>query len=173
MFRIKSVFFTVLSFIILSGEFSCSQKEEKRPSPQTSDSTVIAGTSVSIHYSSPGVKKRTIWGELVPYDEIWRTGANEATYLALEDSMRINGHLLDAGKYAIFTIPTDSTWIIIFNEEWDQWGAYNYDPSKDAFRINVKPRKSDYTERMTFSFIENKLQFEWENLYYQLTIERP
>lgn len=173
MFRFRSVFITTAILTIFLGESSCSKKEERRPSPPASDSTVLDGSSIAIYYSSPGVKKRQIWGELVPYDEIWRTGANEATYIDLSDDMLIDGNLLKAGKYAIFTIPSDSTWIVIFNEEWDQWGSYNYDSTKDAFRLIVQPRKSDYTERMTFSFDDKSLKFEWENLYYQLPVEKP
>ena len=173
MFRFSSVLVTSIILILFTSEFSCSKKEEKRPSPLVSDSTVIDGTGISIHYSSPGVKKRTIWGELVPYGEVWRTGANEATYISLTDSMLIQGNPVGPGKYAIFTIPTDSTWAIIFNEEWDQWGSYNYDESRDVFRVMVKPRRSDYTERMTFTFIDGNLQFEWENLYYQLSLRKP
>lgn len=161
--------FLLVSFTLL--ESACSGNEEKRPSPLTKDSTTIEGVQVSVSFSSPGVKKREIWGELVPHGEIWRTGANEATYLTTTGDLLVDGHQLKAGKYAIFTIPTDSTWTIIFNSEWDQWGAYNYDPAKDAFRLQLRPRRSDYTERMTFSFVENNLQFEWENVYYRLELQ--
>lgn len=172
MFKFRPHIFSTLvlvSSVLL--EVSCSRKEEKRPSPLAADSTTIEGVKITIDYSSPGVKKRKIWGELVPYGEIWRTGANKATHLSTSADILVNGQKLEAGKYAIFTIPTDSTWTVLFNSEWDQWGAYNYDPTKDALRLTIHPRKSDYTERMTFSFKEEYLQFEWENLYYRLKLD--
>lgn len=172
MFRFRSQLFAItVTILVAFVETSCSGTEGKRPSPLVSDSVTIDAARITIHYGSPGVKKRPIWGELVPYGEVWRTGANEATYLTTTSDLLVEGHKLEAGKYAIFTIPTDSTWTIIFNSEWDQWGAYNYDPEKDVFRLKLNPRKSDYTERMTFSFVDSSLQFEWENLYYRLSLK--
>lgn len=172
MFGIRSKF---AYFLFMGGVFvliSCTSDNEKnRPSPPASDSTQIGDTRLSINYSSPGVKKRKIWGELVPYGEIWRTGANKATYLTTSDDILINDKKLNAGKYAMFTITTDSIWTIIFNEEWDQWGAYNYDPKYDVLKLAITPKKSDYTERMTFTFVDEGLKFEWENLYYILQIK--
>lgn len=152
---------------------SCTSGEVKRPSPLSSDSTLIDGIKISVHYSSPGVKKRKIWGELVPYDSIWRTGADKATYLEVDGDVLINGELLKKGKYAIFTIPRADSWTIIFNKDWNQWGAYNYEQSEDVLRVDVKPRPSDYTERMSFSFEDHSIKFEWEYLYYVLDLATP
>ena len=175
MFEYRSKpFYFYLTFLLGCGVLlSCNTKKEKTlPSPPASDSTEIQGVGLSINYYSPGVKKRKIWGELVPHGEVWRTGANKATCLTVREDILINGQKLKAGKYALFTITSDTTWTIIFNKEWDQWGAYNYDADKDVLRLTVTPRQSDYTERMTFTFVKEGLQFEWERLYYLLKIER-
>lgn len=172
MFEIRPKTGYLLLLAVAASLLACTPKDKKsRPSPPASDSTTIDGVNLAIHYSSPGVKKRKIWGELVPFNEVWRTGANKATVLEISSNIVINGKSLKAGKYAVFTITTDSTWTVIFNEEWDQWGAYSYNDKKDALRLTVTPRKSDYTERMTFAFTDQSLIFEWENLYYELEID--
>lgn len=150
---------------------SCNTSKGKRPSPLASDSVQVSGTAIKIVYSSPAVRDRQIWDELVEYNKVWRTGANEATYIKISADIRINGHLLPKGSYSIFTIPTDSTWTIIFNEDWEQWGAYDYDASKDVFRLNVIPEKSEFDERMMFSLDKDQFKFDWENLSYTLKIE--
>lgn len=170
MFKFRSHYFFICLAGILLFSLGCNRKPEKRPSPPASDSLQTSNGLIHIQYSSPGVKERTIWGDLVPYGEIWRTGANKATYLSTDHPINLSGNELPAGKYAIFTIPTDSTWTIIFNQEWDQWGAYNYDPAKDAFRIVVTPQKGDFTERMTFTLTDDALVFRWEYLTYQIPL---
>ncbi|MEQ8552526.1 MAG: DUF2911 domain-containing protein [Cyclobacteriaceae bacterium] len=150
----------------------CTPSKEKRPSPLANDSTSIEGVQLTIEYSSPAVKKRKIWGELVPYGEVWRTGANKATFLTTSADVYIEDKLLLAGRYSIFTIPSDSTWTIIFNEDWDQWGSYNYDIDKDAFRISLIPTVSSFDERMKFYFEEDYIRFDWEELSYRLKIKK-
>ena len=170
MFNFKLQATLIISLAILLTCLSCAGDKEKRPSPLTSDSISIGDTDLSIHYSSPSVKKRKIWGELVPYDEVWRTGANKATYINTNKDIKIEEKLLPAGRYALFTIPSESDWIIVFNEDWDQWGAYNYDSNKDIFRIKVFPQKSSFNERLKFVFEDSTLRFDWEELSYSLTI---
>ena len=124
---------------------------------------------MTIAYSSPRVRGRQIWDELVPHGKIWRTGANEATVFTTNVDMQIDGQLLPAGKYAIFTIPTAEEWIIIFNKDWDQWGAYSYDSSNDQMRIQVVPnRQKEFKEEMTFKVDHQSIQFYWKNLGYEL-----
>lgn len=149
---------------------ACSGDKESRPSPLTVDSTTIDNIFLKITYSSPSVRERKIWDELVPYNQIWRTGANEASYIEVSSDVTINDQVLPKGKYAIFTIPTDSTWTIIFNKEWDQWGAYNYNPEQDIFRLDVLPESGEFSEKMRFMFEKNLLVFKWENLHYSLKV---
>jgi hypothetical protein len=97
-----------------------------------------------------------VWGELVPYGKVWRTGANEATTVTIPSDMKVEGSLLPAGKYSLFTIPGEEEWEIIFNSVWDQWGAYNYDSSKDVLRFKVRAQKSkELMEDFTISVSEN------------------
>ncbi len=171
MFKFKLHFHFILAVLIGAMNSSCGGTNQNRPSPLTIDSIQISNTHLRIEYSSPAVKKRKIWGELVPYGEIWRTGANKATFIATDNDIKIEKHLLPAGKYSIFTIPTDSTWTIILNKDWDQWGAFNYNKKKDVLRLQIHPQKSDFHERMTFTWKENALHFAWEELSYRLKID--
>lgn len=166
---------TAITYLIVCIPFifvSCnSKKKDQRPSPYAEDSTQISDSNLKINYSSPSVKNRTIWGDLVPYGHPWRTGANEATVFSTSQDIKINGQLLAAGKYSLFTIPDNQEWIVIFNSDWDQWGAYNYEESKDALRLTVQPQKSSSTnERMNFQFVGNQLVFKWEDLTFSLDI---
>lgn len=151
---------------------SCSNtKKDQRPSPYAEDSTQIADSKLKVNYSSPSVKSRKIWGDLVPFGHTWRTGANEATVFSTSKDIKINNQLLSAGKYSLFTIPDNQEWIIIFNTDWDQWGAYNYEESKDALRLTVQPKKSpNMNERMKFLFEGSQLVFKWEELMFSLDI---
>jgi hypothetical protein len=149
-----------------------SKDKNDRPSPFRSDQTTFEGAKLGIEYSSPGVKERKIWDGLVPYGKIWRTGANEATVFQTNQDLLIAGDTLKAGKYAVFTIPGASNWKVIFNSEWDQWGAFNYDASKDALVLTVYPAySSDFSERMKLHFKDRQLRFHWEFLTFQLPIE--
>ncbi|MFT6867124.1 MAG: hypothetical protein ACJA08_001963 [Cyclobacteriaceae bacterium] len=157
--------------ILILGACSVGPKENK-PSPYGIDSTQIDQTKLSIKYSSPGVKKRKIWGDLVPYGNMWRTGANEATVFSCDKDIKLAGNVLPSGKYSIFTIPDSHKWTIIFNSEWIQWGAYNYDENQDALRLEIEPKTvKDFQERMKFSFESKKLKFHWEYLQFEIDIE--
>ncbi len=139
---------------------------QERPSPPAEAKASVNGTSVTINYSQPAVKGRTIWGDLVPFDAVWRTGANEATWIEISEDVTIEGKMLEAGKYGLFTIPGRDEWTIIFNKTWQQWGAYEYDSSKDALRVTVKPATvSDSSERMTFNIDDNgTVDLLWDKL---------
>lgn len=166
----------LLGFLCLSATVSFAQNES-RPSPAKEASGKIGDVTVTINYSSPGVKGRTVWGELVPYGEVWRTGANEATVIKFDQPVLVEGKKLDAGEYALFTIPEKDEWTIIFNKEPKQWGAFKYDASKDALRVKVKPAKSDKSnERMLFE-VKGKdrnagnVVLLWENLMVPVSIK--
>ncbi|MFN5319339.1 MAG: DUF2911 domain-containing protein [Bacteroidia bacterium] len=145
-------------------------KKDDRPSPPAEAKGAIGDLSVKINYCQPGVKGRKIWGELVPYGKVWRTGANEATTIELSRDCKVEGKMLKAGKYALFTIPSEKEWTIIFNSVPDQWGAYKYDEAKDALRISVQPKAStQFSERLTFQVSgdnsgEGGISLMWENV---------
>ncbi len=123
-----------------------------RVSPQASVSQTIGTTQLTITYSRPSVRNRAIWGALVPYDEVWRTGANEATTFTTSDDVTVNGAPLPAGTYSLATIPGKSEWTVIFNKDRELWGTYQYKPENDALRITVKPIEVPFTESLEFSF---------------------
>ncbi|WP_133272736.1 DUF2911 domain-containing protein [Hymenobacter radiodurans] len=114
------------------------EDKSKRPSPPAT----VTGPNFTIEYSRPSMKGRKIFGELEPYGKVWRTGANEATTFEAKQAVTINGQALPAGKYALFTIPNEQEWTIIFNKTANQWGAFKYDEKQDALRVKVKPTKT-------------------------------
>ena len=143
----------------------CESQRKERPSPLRTDSTQFGAAKLKIEFSSPAVNGRAIWGELVAYDRMWRTGANEATIFSTSQDVRLAGKPIDEGKYAVFTIPTAREWTIIFNDQWNQWGTYNYDSTHDVLRVKVVPRKTaEFSERMKFYFADDSLKFHWEKL---------
>ena len=134
--------FTVISF---AQDF-----RTPRPSPDATVSQYVGVTKITIDYSSPAVKDRKIWGELVPFGEVWRTGANEATTITFTDAVSINGNELVAGTYAIHCIPNANEWEIIFSKDVPVDGSSTLDSKKEALRIKVKPEEHHFMERMTF-----------------------
>lgn len=173
-FRSKSITVLITCIWLLIG-FGCSSDPQNRPSPLRSDSATVHGVKAYIEFSSPGVKDRQIFGIgadfLVPYGEMWRTGANRATYVSFSDAILVDSMRLDSGTYSVFTIPTDSLWTFILNKEWDQWGSYSYKDSLDVMRLNVKPRYADQTqERMLFYFAEDSLKFRWDKVRWAIPL---
>lgn len=138
---------------------------DAKPSPARKAQGAIGAATVTINYGSPSVRGRQIWGALVPYGEVWRTGANEATTFEVSKDVMIEGKKLAAGKYGLFTIPTEGKWTIIFNTVPDQWGAYNYDASKDALRVEVSPQMlTEPVEAMEFAVEAGQVVLRWEKL---------
>ncbi|MCI0750527.1 MAG: DUF2911 domain-containing protein [Flammeovirgaceae bacterium] len=108
---------------------------------------------VKVMYSQPAKKGRKIFGGLVPYGQVWRTGANETTEITTTKDIIVKGNLLLAGTYSIFTIPGEQTWIIIFNKDTGLWGSYNYNDKNDAFRFEVPVESISYiSELFTMTF---------------------
>ena len=166
-FKISLFAFTVLS--------SCSlfaQAPEKPLSPADSAVGNIGNATVKIRYSSPSVKGRTIWGGLVPYDKVWRAGANEATTIEFSKDVIVEGKPLKAGKYGFFAIPHAGNWVIIFNREPMQWGAFNYNEKMDALRINVKViQVLSSRERLKYSVNKDGITLSWEKLEVPVNIK--
>jgi len=152
------------------------QVDFPRPSPNASVSQMVGITDIAIHYSRPGVKGRKIWGGLVPYGEVWRTGANENTTIAFSTPVKIDGHELPAGTYGLQTIPTVGDWTVIFSKDAQLWGAFDYKPEHDALRVQAKPRPADPEERMGFEFADltdhsAAVVLRWERLAVPFTVE--
>ena len=148
-----------LAFIFSLSAFA----QEKRASPKVETSNTIEGVSISITYGQPSKKNRAIFGELVPYNKVWRTGANEATVLEISAPVKIGDQVLEAGKYALFTIPSEDKWTVIINSVWNQWGHYNYDESKDIMRFELEPYQVDTSEKFTISIQDNgEVEMKWD-----------
>lgn len=165
----------LISFFIIT-QLNAQQLSLPRTSPNQTITQTIGITDVTMKYSRPGVKGRIIWGVLVPYDKIWRTGANEATTITVSDTVMIAGNMLLPGTYGLATIPAKSDWTIIFNKKTDFSGESNYKKEEDAFRITVTPTMGDLQEWMRFSF-ENltdnsaDVVLAWEKIRVAFTIE--
>ena len=146
--------------IVLSSIFmlitivSMAQDEIKqRPSPAAISSMHYKDAYIKVTYGQPQKRGREIFGKLVPYGEVWRTGANEATEITLTKDILLNGKLLKAGTYSIFTIPEKDKWTIIINGDLGLWGSYNYNQKSDVFRFEIPVQKSDIVyEPFTISF---------------------
>ena len=172
---IPSLIICVLLVITMENNYA-QNFETPRPSPNATVSQTVGITHITIDYSSPGVKNRTIWGELVPFGEVWRTGANEVTSITFDDPVKINGSDLMAGTYGIHTIPGETEWEIIFSKDTEVDAGSNYDTEKDALRIKVKPEAAPFIERMIFIFTnttDNKttVNLWWEKLRVSFDIE--
>ena len=150
--------------------------ETPRPSPNATVTQTVGVTHISIDYSSPGVKGRKIWGGLVPYGDIWRTGANEVTSITFSDPVKLNGNDLPAGTYGIHTIPGENEWQIIFSYDTEVNGSSVYDGLKDVLRIKVKPVEAPFTERMIFTITDMTdnsaiVNLTWEKLEVSFLVE--
>jgi hypothetical protein len=155
----------VLSILFSSVAFA-QQPMEKRASPLDSVSGQVGASRVKIKYGSPSVKGRKIWGDLVPYDQVWRAGANEATTVTFDKPVKVKGKPLAAGTYSLFVVPAaKKKWTVIFNKVAEQWGAYKYDPKQDALRVTVTPKKTSFLqERLAYAVEKNKIVLRWEKM---------
>jgi hypothetical protein len=142
-------------------------KADDRPSPVVIAEGKISGKDIKVHYGSPAVKGRALWGDLVPYNIVWRTGANEATFVDLSADFIVDGRSLPAGKYSIFTIPKESgPWTVIFNSEWDlEHGHFQYDEKNDVLRMEITPTFTENSEERLSVKVENPgIVIRWEKL---------
>jgi len=138
--------------------------QDKPSSPKAEETATLSGAKVKIVYFQPSARGRKIMGGLVPFGEVWRTGANDATTIEFDKAVKIEGKNLPAGKYALFTIPGENEWTIIFNKEHKQWGAYEYKDKEDALRVTVKPSKTaSFVETFKITTADNKVTLAWEN----------
>ena len=163
-------------FVLLALPLTAQQLRLPRPSPNSTLTQTVGLTDITIKYSRPGVKGRQIWGALVPYDTIWRTGANEATTISFSDDVNINGQKLAKGTYALFTIPHKDSWDVVFNSQAEQWGAFTHDKAKDVLTVTARPEKAEYREWMEFEVPEMttdtaKIAIRWENIAVPFTVD--
>lgn len=136
----------------------------------------VGVTDFAMEYSSPAVRGRTIWGGLVPYGELWRTGANASTKLTASNDFTFGDAKVPAGTYAVFTIPGESSWTVVLNKNTTINGTNGYEEKDDVARVTVKPQSAPSRERMTFLFSETtdegtRLDLWWAGLLVSVPIK--
>jgi len=157
-----------LTMLMLPGLLKAQTDKSKRPSPPATATGKIGDATITIDYSSPSVKGRKIFGGLLPYDKLWRAGANEATIFQTYRDITVEGKRLAAGKYSFFATPGENEWTIFFNSETGQWGDKqggdaNMDPAKTVLTVIVKPKNlKDLNERLEYYVTNNGFGFKWE-----------
>ncbi len=162
----------VLCAVFLVSGTACAQGPSKA-SPAETVSGKINNATITIKYSSPSVKGRTIWGDLEPFGKVWRAGANDATTFETDKAIQIEGKTLPAGKYSFFLIPEENgTWTAIFNKEPTQWGAFKYDESKDQLRVQVKTKTLPTTqERLVYKINKDGFAMDWDKTSVPISIK--
>jgi hypothetical protein len=183
--------FLILFFILSLSLSVFAQLTLPRDSQRQEIAQTIGDTKISIVYHRPNIKGRTLWGCqaknvvpkanyeepcLVPYGQVWRTGANENTTFEVSRDVTIDGQPLPAGKYGLHTIPNRDEWIIIFSKDNDDWGSFTYDQTKDALRFKVKPQTAEFQETMSLGFNDvgqntAKLVLRWEKIAVPFKID--
>ncbi len=166
----------IISLVMISSQSYAQNDKKVRISPKASVIQTVGFTEVGIDYNRPGVKERVIWGGLVPYNKVWRAGANEATKFTFSTDVKINGKTLKAGSYSFFVIPTKENWTMIFNKVADQWGAFEYNEAEDALRFDVTPEEGSMQEWLAYTITKTSknsaiVKLEWEKLKVPFTIE--
>jgi hypothetical protein len=145
-------------------------------SPAGTATQVIGLTEMTVSYHRPAVNGRKVWGGIVPYDQVWRAGANENTIVSFSSPVTVNGTKLAAGTYGLHMIPTTGNWTVIFSNESGAWGSFSYDQKEDAARVTAKPEAADFQERLGFSFDDPGrdsviLAMRWEKLRVPVEIK--
>ena len=171
-FSTLSVLLVTLLVALLAVTPALAEREDdtNRKSKNGLTEGTIGGVEVQIEYGRPKVKERAIWGGLVPWGQVWRTGADEATKVTFSGDVTIEGQALAAGSYSLFTIPGQSEWTVIFNTVADQWGAYEYAEGKDALRVKVASTAHEHTEEMAFVIDGDNLVLRWERLALPIAV---
>ena len=164
--------FLLTFFITASVAFA-----QEKASPAATATGKVGDATITISYSSPAVKGRKIWGELVPYDKAWRAGANQATTFETDKAIKIEDKQLAAGKYSVFATPGEKEWQFVFNSQSGQWGVKrtgeaNFDPANNVLIITVKPVASSVmNERLLYEVNEKGFALKWENLEVPVKIK--
>lgn len=143
-------------------------------SPRKQASGKIDGVAINVDYGAPSVKGRVIWGELVPFNKVWRAGANENTTVTFKKEVTIKDSSIPAGKYGLFIIPSEEgEWTVIFSKKNDAWGSNGYSEENDQLRIKVSANKvPKSTEQMTFTIDkDNGILFNWENTLLLIPVQ--
>lgn len=187
--KILSILF-ILLFVLTFADFSAAQyraddvffeghqkyDDPARRSPNRESEIQFGSGHAMVEWSAPSVRDRELYGNLVPTDDVWRTGANEATVIHFDDDVLIEGEALAAGTYALFTIGGPDSWTFIFDSTVKQWGAFSYNPETDALRVTVASGEGEHTEELSLSFADpeggsTKLRLQWGTIDVGISIQ--
>lgn len=189
----KFIYALIASFILIvpackSKKITTEHANHNEQAPQPAADTLkksipkeehalIGSSHITIKYYAPAVRGRQIWGGLVPFDEVWVTGAHRATSFEINRDFTIEGKLIASGKYALFTIPGKEKWVFIINKKWDQHLADEYDQKEDIARIEIKPEaKEENQERLLYKIEQSgeknaNIIFRWEKIRIVIPIK--
>jgi tetratricopeptide (TPR) repeat protein len=166
-----------LAFLATGAALAQTPLTLPQASPKATITQTVGLTDIAITYHRPAVNKRTVWGDLVPWDQVWRAGANENTTIAFSSPVTVNGKSLAAGTYGLHMIPTSGgDWTLAFsNVNW-AWGSFTYDEKEDALRVTAKPQPAEFQERLSYSFDEPTdgavdVSMRWEKVRVPFRIE--
>lgn len=168
----------ILSSLVLAAftVLSLTAQDLPKPSPFAKVEQVVGLTTISIEYSRPSVKERTIFGDLVAYDKVWRLGANKATKISFDTPVNIGGEVVEPGDYSVFALVNKDSWTVILNTETELWGSGNLDDSKHVVEFKAKTEATKFTE--TFEITFNNLTdnsahmiFRWEEVMVSVPIK--
>ncbi|HVZ63945.1 MAG TPA: DUF2911 domain-containing protein [Lacunisphaera sp.] len=165
--RLHPVVSVVAALVCATGLFAQAPAKLTLPdaSPAATLKQRVGITDIEINYSRPGMKGREIFGNLVPYDKVWRTGANTATKISFSTDVKLNGTAVPAGTYELFSIPGKAEWTVIIHKNMSQWGAYSYDEKNDVARFKATPVVNPYTVE-TFTIGTGDLRDNSATLYF-------
>jgi hypothetical protein len=173
----KTTFLALCCYcLLLFPLFVSAQLRLPQPSPPAMVMQTIGLTDITIKYHTPGIKGREVWGKLVPFNQVWRTGANEATLITFSDPVTINGEKLAAGTYSLFSLPeSTNSWVIIFNKNTSLWGTEGYNAAEDVLRVKAEATAAPFHESFQFIFSDlttdsGVLSFLWEKLRVSVKI---
>jgi hypoxanthine phosphoribosyltransferase len=175
--KAKSKLLILFVVFIFIGEINAQQIQMPQASPAAKISQKVGLTDVTVEYSRPSMRGRKIFGELVPYGDVWRTGANAATILTFSTEVKIEGNNVSPGSYALYSIPGKTEWTMILSSNTKLWGAVGYSDADDVLRFKVKPGKTGQKyETMEINFVDitdtgSTLALKWENTRVKFRIE--
>lgn len=167
----------ILIAALLAVPGMISAQKLPQPSPMGRVEQVIGLTTVKLEYSRPSTRGRAIFGDLVPYGEVWRTGANKCTTIEFDTPVAFGGEMVRPGKYSLFTIPGPETWVVILNRNTELWGAYDRKEEEDVLKVKVPAKPGvDLVETLTFTFTlgnqdDGSLNLMWEKMWVPIPIE--
>lgn len=167
--KLKAALLLASALFVSSLTFA---QDKKPASPHDSTSATVAGSLIKIKYGSPYVKGRKVLGELVPFDKVWRAGADSATSITTSKAIKVEGKALPAGRYAFFVIPSASgTWTLIFDKNPKQWGAYTYKEANDQLRVTVKGKTVPKSESLKYTITPKGFSLKWDTFEVPVSIK--